>query len=151
MLMLQPVAIAGVMVLLAVGGEQKLLLTLGGHQVWFFIIPVACHGGLARTPPAARHPTGIFVSLSFFGMVGGLFAGLIAPYTFSWIAEYPILLALAALCRPSDIASRRGSFILWLVAINATLILVWFAYQQGTATEYLENNRVWVVAAVAVM
>jgi hypothetical protein len=25
---------------------------------------------------------------------------LIAPYTFSWIAEYPILLALAALCRP---------------------------------------------------
>lgn len=34
-LMLQPLAIAGVIVLLAVGGEQNLLLTLGGHQLCF--------------------------------------------------------------------------------------------------------------------
>ena len=45
--------------------------------------------------------TGFYVALSFGGMVGGLFAGLIAPFSFSWIAEYPILLVLAALCRPS--------------------------------------------------
>src|SRR5256886_17317625 len=100
MLRLQPLAIAGVVVLLAVGGEQNLLLTLGGHQLCFFVIAMACHGELARTRPAAKHLTGFYVALSFGGMVGGLFAGLIAPFTFSWIAEYPILLALAALCRP---------------------------------------------------
>ena len=61
---------------------------------------MACHGELARTRPAARYLTGFYVALSFGGMVGGLFAGLIAPFTFSWIAEYPILLALAVLCRP---------------------------------------------------
>ena len=55
---------------------------------------MACHGELARTRPAAKYLTGFYVALSFGGMVGGLFAGLIAPYTFSWIAEYPILLAL---------------------------------------------------------
>src|ERR1043166_2167576 len=44
MLLLQPVAIAGVVVLLAVGGEQNLLLTLGGHQLCFFLIAMACHG-----------------------------------------------------------------------------------------------------------
>jgi hypothetical protein len=79
MLMLQPIAIAAVIVLLVVGGEQNLLLTLGGHQLCFFIIAMACHGELARTRPAARYLTGFYVALSFGGMVGGLFAGLIAP------------------------------------------------------------------------
>src|SRR5207253_246715 len=100
MLLAQPLAIAGVVVLLAVGGEQNLLLTLGGHQLCFFIIAMACHGELARTRPAAKYLTGFYVALSFGGMVGGLFAGLIAPFTFSWVAEYPILVALAVLCRP---------------------------------------------------
>ena len=100
MLLLQPLAIAGVIVLLAVGGEQNLLLTLGGHQLCFFIIAMACHGELARTRPAAAYLTGFYVALSFGGMIGGLFAGLIAPFTFSWIAEYPILMALAVLCLP---------------------------------------------------
>ena len=51
-----------------------------------------------RAPARPRkYLTGFYVALSFGGMVGGLFAGLIAPFTFSWIAEYPILLALAAL------------------------------------------------------
>ena len=99
-------------VLLAVGGEQNLLLTLGGHQLCFFVIAMACHGELARTRPAAKYLTGFYVALSFGGMVGGLFAGLIAPFTFSWIAEYPILLALAALCRPpggDGAACRAGA------------------------------------------
>ena len=101
MLMAQPLAIAGVIVLLAVGGEQNLLLTLGGHQVCFFVIAMACHGELARTRPAAKYLTGFYVALSFGGMVGGLFAGLLAPFLFSWVAEYPILVALATLCRPA--------------------------------------------------
>jgi hypothetical protein len=72
MLALQPLAIAGVIVLLAVGGEQNLLLTLGGHQLCFFVIAMACHGELARTRPAPRYLTGFYVALSFGGMVGGL-------------------------------------------------------------------------------
>ena len=54
MLLLQPLAIAGVILLLAVGGEQNLLLTLGGHQLCFFVIAMACHGELARTRPAGE-------------------------------------------------------------------------------------------------
>ncbi len=150
MLMLQPLAIAGVMILLVIGGEQNLLLTLGGHQLCFFIIAMACHGELARTRPAASYLTGFYVALSFGGMVGGLFAGLIAPFTFSWIAEYPILLALAALCRPSGTFAKRGGFGLWLVALVAGLALIGLAYRGGDATEFLETNRVWMVAGFAV-
>ncbi|MBN9587096.1 MAG: fused MFS/spermidine synthase [Afipia sp.] len=150
MLMLQPVAIAGVIVLLVIGGEQNLLLTLGGHQLCFFIIAMACHGELARTRPTARYLTGFYVALSFGGMLGGLFAGLIAPYTFSWIAEYPILLALAALCRPSSASTMRGGLTLWAVAMVAGLVFVGLSYRES-AMELLESYRVWLVSAFALV
>lgn len=149
MLLLQPLAIAGVMVLLVIGGEQNLLLTLGGHQLCFFIIAMACHGELARTRPAASHLTGFYVALSFGGMVGGLFAGLIAPYAFSWIAEYPILLALAALCRPATTSKAHVGAWLWSFAVIAAIILIGLSYRQGTATEYVETNRIWIVSYFA--
>ncbi|MBN8967324.1 MAG: fused MFS/spermidine synthase [Rhizobiales bacterium] len=149
MLRLQPLAIAGVMVLLAIGGEQNLLLTLGGHQLCFFVIAMACHGELARTRPAASHLTGFYVALSFGGMVGGLFAGLVAPYTFSWIAEYPILLALAALCRPRDGSAIAGSNWLWLAVVAVICVVMALSFREGEAQTFFEEWRVWLVGAVA--
>src|SRR4029079_168122 len=63
------------------------------------IIAMACHGELARTRPAPQFLTTFYVSLSFGGMVGGLFSGLVAPYAFSWVAGYAILAVLAVFCR----------------------------------------------------
>lgn len=150
MLMLQPVAIAGDVVLLAVGGEQNLLLTLGGHQLCFFIIAMACHGELARTRPPARALTGFYVALSLGGMIGGLFAGLIAPYAFSWVAEYPILLALAALCRPFDRERWPALRVaLWALIGAAAVALVVPAWRGGSIASFLEDHRAWLAAAVA--
>jgi hypothetical protein len=153
MLFLQPLAIAGVVVLLAVGGEQNLLLTLGGHLVCFFVIAMACHGELARTRPAAEYLTGFYVALSFGGMVGGLFAGLISPFIFSWIAEYPILLALAALCRPTREAGRlpRLGVAYWVFLAMVAAALIAPAYSSGGTTAWLQEHRVWVAGAVGVL
>ena len=153
MLLAQPLAIAGVIVLLAIGGEQNLLLTLGGHQLCFFIIAMACHGELARTRPPSKYLTGFYVALSFGGMVGGLFAGLIAPFTFSWIAEYPILLALAALCRPPGGAERLPRWSRWYWPFLGLLAVVLIAptYSEGKTMNWLDEHRVWVVGAVGVL
>jgi hypothetical protein len=148
-LMLQPLAIAGVIVLLAVGGEQNLLLTLGGHLLCFFVIAMACHGELARTRPASKYLTGFYVALSFGGMVGGLFAGLIAPYAFSWIAEYPILIALAVLCRPPGDARWRSRWYWPLLAAIAVALIV-PSYSGGKVFNWLDDHRVYVISAVAV-
>src|SRR3954453_2902970 len=150
MLMLQPLAIAVVVVLLAAGVEQKLLLTLGGHQLCFFVIAMACHGELARTRPAAKYLTGFYVALSFGGMVGGLFAGLIAPFTFSWVAEYPILLALAALCRPPGGKERLPHWSSWYWPFLAVLAVALIApsYSDGRINTWLDEHRVWVAGAV---
>jgi hypothetical protein len=151
-LMLQPLAIAGVIVLLAFGGEQNLLLTLGGHQLCFFVIAMACHGELARTRPAAKYLTGFYVALSFGGMLGGLFAGLIAPFTFSWIAEYPILLALAALCRPpADERLPRWSRWYWPFLAVLAVALIAPSYSGGKVFTWMDNHRVWVIGAVGVL
>jgi hypothetical protein len=150
-LMLQPLAIAGVIVLLAVGGEQNLLLTLGGHLLCFFIIAMACHGELARTRPASKYLTGFYVALSFGGMVGGLFAGLIAPYTFSWIAEYPILVALAVLCRPPvDERLPQWSRWYWPLLAAAAVALIAPSYSGGKAFTWLGGHRVYVISAIAI-
>ncbi len=153
MLMLQPLAITGVIVLLAVGGEQNLLLTLGGHQLCFFVIAMACHGELARTRPAAKYLTGYYVALSFGGMVGGLFAGLIAPFAFSWVAEYPILLALAALCRPPGGKERFPRWSGWYWPFLAVLAVALIApsYSDGKFMHWLDDNRAWMIGAVGVL
>ena len=153
MLMLQPLAIAGIVMLLAVGGEQNLLLTLGGHQLCFFVIAMACHGELARTRPPARYLTGFYVALSFGGMLGGLFAGLISPYAFSWVAEYPILLALAALCRPPA-DERWASLTRWYWALLAALAIGLLAptyRDSGKMFAWLEEHRVWVAGSIGVL
>jgi hypothetical protein len=152
MLMLQPLAIAGVIVLLAIGGEQNLPLTLGGHLLCFFVIAMACHGELARTRPAAKYLTGFYVALSFGGMLGGLFAGLIAPYAFSWIAEYPILLALAALCRPPGVERlSRWTICFWLFLAALALALIAPSYFEGKVRFWLDDHRVWMIGAVGVL
>lgn len=99
-LLLQPFAVAAIVTLMLYTKRLGLFFNLTGHLVAFFIIALACHGELARTRPAPQHLTTFYVALSFGGMLGGLFAGLIAPYAFSWLAEYPILAVFAVLCRP---------------------------------------------------
>src|ERR1700761_6609881 len=152
-LLAQPVAIANVIVMLAVGGEQNLLLTLGGHQLCFFVIAMACHGELARTRPPAKYLTGFYVALSFGGMIGGLFAGLIAPNVFSWIAEYPILVALAALCRPPDGNERLPRWSAWYWPFLAVLaaVLIGATWSAGETMEWLDDHRVWMIGAVGVL
>lgn len=140
-LKLQPLAIVGIVLMLVQGSDSNLLFLLCGHLVCFFIIAMACHGELAQSRPAAQYLTGFYVALSFGGMVGGLFAGLIAPYAFSWIAEYPILLGLAALCRPqgealTTPAARRY----WLAFGVAAILLVGVAL---VGSEMLTETAMW--------
>jgi hypothetical protein len=150
MLLAQPLAITGVVMLLALGGEQNLLLTLGGHLLCFFVIAMACHGELARSRPVAKYLTGFYVALSFGGMLGGLFAGLIAPYAFSWIAEYPILVVLAVLCRPSsDERWPRWSRWYWLLLVIVAAVLIAPSFSTGKVFSWLDDQRVVVASTVA--
>ena len=135
-LLLQPIAIAGIVVLTVFTLRLGLFVNLAGHLLAFFVIALACHGELARTRPNAHYLTTFYLALSFGGMLGGLFSGLVAPYVFSWVAEYPILAVLAGLCRPP--ATGRSplppqvvqvvSNWFWPVAIAVAVFLGYLSY-----------------------
>lgn len=154
MLLVQPAAIAGVIYLLAAGTETNLPLNLGGHLLCFFVIAMACHGELARTWPDPRYLTGFYVALSLGGMIGGLFSGLIAPFTFSWVAEYPILIVLAALCRPpQNLVPRLARFGGWAWIVVALVILAAvLASVLGTSSRgWLDSHVVKVASGIGIL
>jgi hypothetical protein len=96
------------------------------HVVGFFFAALGCHTALVRARPDAEHLTEFYVWMSFGGMLGGIFNSLVAPQLFNGIFEYPIVLALACLARPSP-AFRRGRFEPWgIVAIAAAVPFIVF-------------------------
>ncbi|MGA8886474.1 MAG: fused MFS/spermidine synthase [Pseudolabrys sp.] len=159
-LRLQPFAIAGIVVLSLFAVRIGLFVSLAAHLIAFFVIALACHGELARTRPAARYLTTFYVALSFGGMVGGLFSGLVAPYVFSWVAEYPILAALAVLCRPfgQDInrslwpsppqVSAAVNSWFWPVAVAIAVFLIFLSYD-GFRFDYNDPFLTLIVLVLA--
>ena len=145
-----PFAIVGLVAMFAFN-VTNLWLNLGGNLLAFVLIALACHGELARQRPSPEHLTTFYVTLSAGGMVGGLFAGLIAPYVFSWVAEYPILIALAGLCLPFvPVSWGRLNTLFWIAAVVIGIgILVPGAVFGYVTTDKISNAVTGVVLIIA--
>lgn len=86
------------------------------HDTWFysagfgvaafFTSTLVAHRTLYEARPAARHLTEFYMWMSLGGVIGGLFAALLAPQLFSEVFEYPLLLAATFACRPGALAFK---------------------------------------------
>jgi hypothetical protein len=101
------------------------------HVVVFFVCALMCHGELARTRPAPNYLTVFYLWMSAGGVIGGIAAGLLAPYVFNWIAEYPVLIALAVLCRPGTLlpSDWRWRYPLLAGLTIATLLVIVVSFE----------------------
>jgi hypothetical protein len=128
----QPVAVALLVGMYINGARDRIFVTAFVNLAAFFVTALVCHGELARRRPPARHLTVFYLWLSFGGMVGGIFAGLIAPNIFSWLAEYPILIVAGLLCRPGAIDSPMGRWrLLWFFAFAVTAAAIVYRVRYG--------------------
>ena len=95
------------------------------HLSAFFVIALLCHGELARRRPAPQFLTGFYMRISAGGMIGGIVVGLIAPQAFSWVAEYPLLIALSVLCMPglALLTKGAGQYLLFAALAAAAALL----------------------------
>ncbi len=84
---------------------------IGLNLVAFFVLAVACHGELYRRRPAAARLTEFYLWTSVGGVIGGIFAGLVAPNIFNGTYEYPILIAAALLLMPGLFAGGLKTFL----------------------------------------
>jgi hypothetical protein len=70
------------------------------NLVAFFLLALLCHGELYRRRPDPARLTEFYLFVSLGGVLGGIFAALVAPAIFSHIYEYPILICAAVLALP---------------------------------------------------
>ena len=126
----QPLFVLGLAVVIVLEPVKEIIALVAVHLAVFFVCALMCHGELARTRPPARYLTAFYLWMSAGGVIGGIAAALIAPQVFDWVAEYPILIALAVLCRPgrwlpSDRRWRAALFTgLALIAVLLAICIV---------------------------
>jgi predicted nucleic acid-binding protein len=73
----------------------------------FVLVTLVCHGALYRRRPEPALLTGFYLWVSFGGVLGGVFAALVAPSVFSGTYEYPILIAASLLIIPGTLENRH--------------------------------------------
>ena len=125
---LQPACIIALVAVIIFDPIKNIVGILAAHLTVFFVNALMCHGELARTRPPAKYLTAFYLWISAGGVIGGVATGLIAPRVFNWVAEYPILIALAALCRPGLALPRdrtRRYLLFGGIAAAAVVLVVW--------------------------
>jgi len=146
----QPIFIIALAAVIIYEPIKTIVYVIAVHIGIFFVLTLTCHGELARRRPAPQHLTAFYMWMSAGGMIGGIGAGLIAPYVFSWIAEYPVLIALAVLCRPGlALPKSYVEQIIFFGALGvAVLALVLFrAFEVDIDTNIFN----WVVAVLLIV
>ncbi|KQP59454.1 hypothetical protein ASF52_11030 [Methylobacterium sp. Leaf112] len=100
---------AGTAVVLGVAviGRLPFLIDLPLSLGLGFVASLVAHRAVYGLRPSARRLTEFYLFTSLGGMLGGLFAALIAPRLFPTVAEYPLLLVAALACRPGTFAGLR--------------------------------------------
>jgi hypothetical protein len=144
----QPVFIGLLIATLVFNWLDSIFIVMTVNILAFFFSALVCHGELARHRPAASHLTSFYMWMAAGGMIGGISAGLIAPYVFNWVAEYPLLIVAAVLCRPGIILpnSRRAA-LLWLAAVVVAIALI----VPGQALEYELDDDIFRYAIFALL
>lgn len=99
--------LAAPLLLLGFGGAAMLSLDQAASVyglaslLLLLVVAVALHGALAADRPGLADLTRFYLLMSLGGVLGGLFAALLAPRLFDWVYEYPLLLLAAALLLPA--------------------------------------------------
>jgi spermidine synthase len=121
---LQPLFVIALAALLVFETVKSIVWVVAAHAVVFFVCALMCHGEIARTRPAPAFLTAFYLWMAAGGAIGGVAAAVIAPHLFSWVAEYPLLLALAVLCRPPTALPGRRYVLIGALAAAASLLVV---------------------------
>ncbi len=118
----------------------------------FLLVTLVCHRELYLRRPSASRLTEFYLLMSLGGVLGGIFAALIAPQLFTTIFEFPLLLAASLLLRP-DILGRTATRDEWrkaalaLGGVLAVLIVARLLITGG----FVEGHMKLRVVVVAVM
>ncbi len=79
-------------------------LAILGHLTIFFLVCLVSHGTLYEHRPRPSHLTNFYLSSALGGWIGGALVSLVAPYLFTGLYEYPMILCILSviffICHP---------------------------------------------------
>ncbi|HEX4553053.1 MAG TPA: fused MFS/spermidine synthase [Xanthobacteraceae bacterium] len=148
---LTPTVVAPVAVTLLGMIKPLWLPAIGFNLLTFAVLTLVCHGELYRRRPAPAHLTEFYLWISVGGALGGAFAGLIAPYVFNNIYEYPILIAAALLALPGMFAGGPSAFLRQAGPVLAAVAAVGVARMaSGSDLPHLSANVCRIAAVLLI-
>ena len=134
MVFLEPFLIIAMAIIFFMGLKGTVWQNLPLHLLVLFGIAMVCHGELMQSRPAANHLTEFYLWISFGGVLGGIFNALLAPMLFSSVVEYPLIIVVACMLRPSlRDANQKSHPVLWDIllplALGLLLLLLFLVFQ----------------------
>ncbi len=102
-------AVLATLLLMAQTRNPGWVLSSAAAAAAFLTSALVAHRALYEARPTAQYLTEFYLWMSTGGVLGGLFAALLAPQLFSEVFEYPLLLALSFACRPDALPSWLGA------------------------------------------
>ena len=126
------------------------------NLIAFVLLALVCHGRLYRLRPSPARLTEFYLLVSLGGVIGGIFAALIAPQIFSRVYEYPILITAGVLAMPGLWSGgvRRilvDAGLILLVATLAVLAQIKFNIRLPAVAELPFQIALVVLAAIMLL
>jgi hypothetical protein len=149
-----PFLVAPLAISLIGGDREYWLACIALNLLALFALALACHGELYARRPAPALLTEFYLWTSLGGVIGGMFAGLLAPHIFNRTYEYPILIVAALLALPGAFSGTARSF-LWRISpalgVAALAILLPFVADIHLSASAALPFQVALVALVGLM
>ncbi len=130
-----------------VGYMMPVLPNLLLNLVFFFSAALLCHTVLVDQRPAPDRLTTFYLWMSFGGVLGGIFTSILAPFIFTRIVEYPILVILSLFCIPD---TWQGNKKLLILASCAAAILATIISNPAFADAYVRDHKIIFIMAFCV-
>ena len=147
---------------LVTGNQGMPYLDAGLTLILLFVVAVALHSAMYEVRPAADRLTGFYLAMSVGGVLGGVFAALIAPLVFDWTYEYPILILAAGALVPQNPlfrwatdygreSAQQGRIVVLATALVVVLLIVLALNFPGTASEAVSPIQGLLFAALVTL
>jgi len=125
-------------------GSHSLWYVLGSHLLVLFAGALLCHTALASRRPDTAHLTEFYFWIALGGALGGVFTAVVAPFIFSTVIEYPLLVAMIAFFRETRKSEPGINWSDWVfpAAIGLLIAGTWYLFKWATVdvTEDLKTS-----------
>jgi len=147
---------------LVTGNQGMPYLDAALTLVLLFVVAVALHSAMYALRPAPDRLTGFYLAMSVGGVLGGVFAALIAPLVFDWTYEYPILILAAGALVPQNPlfrwavnygreSAQQRRIVVLATALVVVLLIVLALTFPGTASEAISPIQGLLFAALVTL